>query len=357
MLSKICACVPDASLAAVTAFHVVEHLDPMRLGELVAEIHRVLVPGGIVVLETPNPENVTVGLVNFYIDADHVRPVPPPLMVFHAREAGFPVPWIARVNRALMGAPLAEVPSTVPGALEINAVVYAVNGLLFTAPDYALVAQKAGGARPPFDVASFEQILGPQPRELQAHRAVAAEETARRLAAEKQEAEARAAELELVCVESTRRADEATERLGVNEARALEADQRARSAEQEARQAWEDVATVSDSLSWRVTAPLRAAGAVARRFSSKRYAKLAVGHPMRWALTQPRLGPFLDKGLARVPAVEHKVRVAIYETRVAPSGVASHAPTSHEESDLSGLSESARAVVADLERAMSDEGR
>ena len=52
--------------------------------------------------------------------------------------------------------------------------------------------------------------------------------------------------------------------------------------------------------------------------SPKRYAKLAVGHPMRWALSQPRLGRSLDKGLARVPVVDHKVRIAIYETRVGP---------------------------------------
>ena len=47
--------------------------------------------------------------------------------------------------------------------MEMNAAVYAINGLLFTAPDYALVAQKPGGDRPPLDAADFERILGPQP--------------------------------------------------------------------------------------------------------------------------------------------------------------------------------------------------
>ena len=146
----------------------------------------------------------------------------------------------------------------------------------------------------------------------------------------------------------------------------MHADERAQSAEQVAEQAWGDFVTVSDSLSWRVTAPLRAAGALARRLSApppvraggspKRYAKLFVGYPMRWALSQPRLGPALDKGLTRVPPVDQKVRVAIYETRVGPTAPAT-VRTPLDEADLAGLSESARAVVADLERAQSGEAR
>ena len=371
---------PDASLAAVTAFHVIEHLDPAALGELLSEIHRVLAPGGVVVLETPNPENVTVASASFYIDADHVRPVPPQLLEFHARRAGFSLPWIARVNRAVLGAPLPEVAGDVPGAHEVNAVVYAVNGLLFAAPDYALVAQKAGGAGSPLDAAVYERLFGPQPQDLQTYRRLAAEEAARRLQVDKLEAEERAAELareaaeaeelaaeaERLATEAERLATEAAERLAAVEELATAADERARGAERQVHQAWEDLAVVSSSLSWRVTAPLRAGGGFVRRLSPgraagrgrppKTYAKLAVGYPARWALSHPRLGPVLDKGLARLPAVDQKVRIAIHETRAERIGAPAVAAVL-DEADLRGLSESARAVVADLERALSGGAR
>jgi 2-polyprenyl-3-methyl-5-hydroxy-6-metoxy-1,4-benzoquinol methylase len=79
----------DASLSAVTAFHVVEHLPFGVLVDFLDEALRVLMPGGIVVLETPNPETMRVGATTFYHDPTHRNPIPPRLLQFLVQHRGF----------------------------------------------------------------------------------------------------------------------------------------------------------------------------------------------------------------------------------------------------------------------------
>lgn len=78
----------DASLGAVTSFHVIEHLPFETLYDLVEECHRVLVPGGLVIFETPNPENLMVGSHTFYHDPTHRNPITPTLIDFLLRHLG-----------------------------------------------------------------------------------------------------------------------------------------------------------------------------------------------------------------------------------------------------------------------------
>ncbi len=49
----------------ITGFHIVEHLSFKDLITLFDEAKRVLVRGGIVLFETPNPENLVVGACTF----------------------------------------------------------------------------------------------------------------------------------------------------------------------------------------------------------------------------------------------------------------------------------------------------
>ena len=70
---------PTNTLAAVTGFHIAEHIPFDSLVALIQEVQRALVPGGVLILETPNPENLTVGLWSFYLDPTHLHPLPPPL--------------------------------------------------------------------------------------------------------------------------------------------------------------------------------------------------------------------------------------------------------------------------------------
>lgn len=58
----------DQSLIALTGFHIAEHLPFEVLQQLVMHTLRVLKPGGLLILETPNPENVSVGTCSFYMD-------------------------------------------------------------------------------------------------------------------------------------------------------------------------------------------------------------------------------------------------------------------------------------------------
>lgn len=77
------------SQGAVTGFHVIEHLPFSSLLTLLDEAVRVLKPGGILMLETPNPANLTVGAHTFYLDPTHVRPLPADLMRFLVEARGF----------------------------------------------------------------------------------------------------------------------------------------------------------------------------------------------------------------------------------------------------------------------------
>jgi glycosyltransferase involved in cell wall biosynthesis/SAM-dependent methyltransferase len=73
---------PDASVGAVTAFHVVEHLPAETLITLLDETVRVLKPGGAVIFETPNPQNINAGSYAFHLDLTHHKPLPVPTLQF-----------------------------------------------------------------------------------------------------------------------------------------------------------------------------------------------------------------------------------------------------------------------------------
>jgi SAM-dependent methyltransferase len=80
---------PNDSVAAVTAFHVIEHLPLSSVLALIDGSLRVLRPGGLLILETPNPQNILVASHNFYIDPTHRKPVPMILLQFLVEERGF----------------------------------------------------------------------------------------------------------------------------------------------------------------------------------------------------------------------------------------------------------------------------
>lgn len=80
---------PDASLSAITGFHIIEHLPFELLVRLFDEALRVLRPGGLLIFETPNPENILVGSHTFYLDPTHQNPLPSITVKFLAELRGF----------------------------------------------------------------------------------------------------------------------------------------------------------------------------------------------------------------------------------------------------------------------------
>jgi SAM-dependent methyltransferase/ABC-type transporter Mla subunit MlaD len=79
------------SVGAVTAYHVLEHLSSAGLLALVKEVHRVLRPGGIFLVECPNPHSLRVGASLFWLDPTHLRPLLPETLSLYLMSTGFEI--------------------------------------------------------------------------------------------------------------------------------------------------------------------------------------------------------------------------------------------------------------------------
>ena len=133
---------PEQSQDIVSAFHLVEHLPFEALQELVGQAHRVLKEGGLLIMETPNPENLYVGSSNFHLDPSHNKPLPPLLLSFLPQHQGFERSRILRLQGK----------QTDWSEREIGL----QNVLFDVSPDYAVVAQKGGAQQP---LSQFDRLF------------------------------------------------------------------------------------------------------------------------------------------------------------------------------------------------------
>ncbi|HEY3492619.1 MAG TPA: class I SAM-dependent methyltransferase, partial [Solirubrobacterales bacterium] len=83
------ASLPEGSLGGGVSFHVIEHLPAASLDRLVRLAYRALKPGGVLILETPNPLSMLVAARSFWLDPTHVRPVHPESLKLMYELAGF----------------------------------------------------------------------------------------------------------------------------------------------------------------------------------------------------------------------------------------------------------------------------
>lgn len=119
----------DEELCVVSGFHIAEHLDFELLKELIKESFRVLKPAGLLILETPNPENIKIATCDFYLDPTHIKPIPPNLLSFLPEFYGFKRTKILRLqeDKELKNSDFVSIDKIIQGV----------------SPDYAVVAQKS----------------------------------------------------------------------------------------------------------------------------------------------------------------------------------------------------------------------
>lgn len=128
----------NGSVGAITSMHVVEHLSFEVLIQLLDEAFRVLRPGGVIAIETPNPENLSVSSHWFFLDPTHRNPLPPVTLAWFVQQRGFVDPRIERLTTARdLGAP-PLLPAELPGAASVNVLLKRLGA----AADYSIVARK-----------------------------------------------------------------------------------------------------------------------------------------------------------------------------------------------------------------------
>jgi len=118
----------DESQTIVTGFHIAEHILFEDLKQLIQQALRVLKPAGLLILETPNPENIVVSTSDFYMDPTHNQPIPPNLLAFIPEYYGFKQTKIVRLQEE----------QSLIGGKEL-ALFDVLKGV---SPDYAIIAQK-----------------------------------------------------------------------------------------------------------------------------------------------------------------------------------------------------------------------
>lgn len=243
---KVLATLQDESQSIVSAFHLVEHITFEQLQMLVTEALRVLRPGGILIMETPNPENIVVATSNFYLDPTHQRPIPPMLLSFTAEFTGF-----ARVKTV-------RLQESQDLLTKVNVNVSDVIGGV--SPDYAVIAQKEASPEifdltdPVFAATmgvSLSNLLGRWENHFECMRAQSAQAQAQSAQAQAQSAQAQAQSQHAII---------------------------------QSQQILAQIEAMLSSRSWRLTAPLRATNTFAKKLKGglKRRTKSTIFRLVEW---------------------------------------------------------------------------
>ena len=123
--------------------HVIEHMPAQALRQIIDAAVTVLPEGGLLLMETPNPESLLAGSINFHRDPTHLRPVHPDTLAFMCETAGFSAAEILRLSPVPERDRLPS-PAPVEGALgeHLDRVVVRLNEMLYGFQDYAVLARR-----------------------------------------------------------------------------------------------------------------------------------------------------------------------------------------------------------------------
>jgi O-antigen chain-terminating methyltransferase len=124
------AALPEGSLDGIFCSQVVEHLPPERLPELIRLCAGRLAPGGVIAIETPNPECLAIFATHFYLDPTHTRPAPHPLLIFYLEEFGVGNIEVRRLSPAKESMPA------------LNSLPEDFRDAFFGCLDYAVIGRK-----------------------------------------------------------------------------------------------------------------------------------------------------------------------------------------------------------------------
>ncbi len=298
---------PDESQTVVSAFHFVEHITFEQLQTLVAEARRVLKPGGLLIMETPNPENIVVATHNFYLDPTHQRPIPPTLLAFVAEYAGFARVKTLRLqeSRELLNKGDVSMQEVFAGA----------------SPDYAVVAQKHA----PDDVLALTSGA------FSVDYGLSLENLLNRWDSRFDRLEAKAKQAET---------------------KAQQAETRAQQAETRAQQAEIRTSELLNSTSWRMTAPVREVVTAVRRLTIralKPRAKVLLNHAALYVGRRPWLKSQALNALNRFPRLKSRLLHIVTGEKRHP------AQPQKVPLELAHLTPRARQIYADLKAAIAQQ--
>ena len=145
-LAALQACA-DQSYALISGFGLAEALPFETLRQVVQESLRVLKPGGLLILQAVNPENIVASTNQGFLDPTRRQPIPRALLAFVPEHAGF------ALSKAI---PLHE-----QFSLAAQQPVSLLNVLQDVSPLYAVIAQKSNeGLATPLNIKAFDDEYG-----------------------------------------------------------------------------------------------------------------------------------------------------------------------------------------------------
>jgi len=128
----------EGSVGAVCAIHVLEHLPAAGWMAVVDAARRVLRPGGLLVVECPNPDTLRVGAGLFWSDPTHRTPIHPRALELVVRAVGFEIEEV----RFLRPFPAEQRLTSAAQPDELRRVAERLDEWLSGPRDFVLVARK-----------------------------------------------------------------------------------------------------------------------------------------------------------------------------------------------------------------------